>query len=83
MATVRLPQEIEHKLAVVSRTKHKSKSDLIREALDIFFYREESALDSYELGKAYFGRYGSGRGELSREYKEILKRKLHAKQCAY
>ncbi|MDR2428452.1 MAG: ribbon-helix-helix domain-containing protein [Candidatus Margulisbacteria bacterium] len=80
MTTVRLTDEIEHKLEVFSRANHKSKSDLIREALANFFAREET--DSYTLGAAYFGKYGSGNGNLSGNYKKLLKRKLYAKYGA-
>jgi hypothetical protein len=80
MTTVRLTSEIEHKLEIFSRAKRQSKSDLIREALEKFFSGAE--IDSYTAGAAYFGKYGSGNGNLSRNYKKLLKRKLHAKYDA-
>ncbi|WP_041611048.1 hypothetical protein [Treponema primitia] len=36
MASVRLPVEIEQKLAAVSKIRNRPKSDLIREALEFF-----------------------------------------------
>jgi len=42
-------------------------------------FAEEEDMSSYEIGKAYFGKYGSGNGNLSRNYKKILKRKLNGK----
>lgn len=33
----------------------------------------------YELGKALFGKYGSGKNNLSKDYKKPLKGKLHEK----
>ena len=79
MTTVRLPVEMEQKLDSLSRLKHKSKTELIKEALKVFFYQEESEKDSYELGEEYFGRYGSGDGSLSINYKRMLKGKINAK----
>jgi Arc/MetJ-type ribon-helix-helix transcriptional regulator len=79
MTTVRLPTEIEQKLEAVSKTRDKSKSDLIKEALENFFFQEEDQKDSYEIGKTYFGKFGSGNGNYSINYKKALKEKLHAK----
>ena len=79
MTTVRLPLDYEQKLDTLSILKKKSKSELIKEALDIFFHQEESEFDSYELGKKYFGQYGSGDGSLSVTYKNKIKGKINAK----
>ena len=80
MTTVRLPDDIEKRLASLSRTKKKTKSELIKEALEQFFYQQGNEKDSYELGKEYFGQYGSGKGNLSVEYKKLIKEKIHAKR---
>ena len=80
MTTVRLPEDIEKKLTTLSRTKKKSKSELIKEALEQFFHQEGNEKDSYELGRDFFGQYGSGEGNLSVEYKRLLKEKTHAKR---
>ncbi len=79
MTTVRLPLELEQKLEIFSREKHKSKTDLIREALEKYFNFENAEIDSYELGKEYFGKYGSGDGSLSVTYKSKIKAKINAK----
>jgi predicted DNA-binding protein len=79
MTTVRLPIEIEQRLEILAREKHKSKTDLIREALEKFFYQEDSLKDSYELGVEYFGKFGSGDGSLSVTYKAKIKDKINAK----
>jgi predicted DNA-binding protein len=80
MTTVRLPVEIEQKLDFLSKTKHKSKTELIKEALEDLFHQEEFEKDSYELGEEYFGKYGSGDGTLSVNYKKLLKGKIRAKR---
>jgi predicted DNA-binding protein len=79
MTTVRLPLEIEQRLEILSREKHKSKTELIREALENLFHQEESEKDSYELGKELFGKYGSGDGTLSVSYKKKMKEKINGK----
>ena len=79
MTTVRLPTEIESKLTIFAEKRHKSKSEIIKEALTNLFYKEEIEKDSFELGEEYFGKYGSGDGTLSVSYKQKLKDKIHAK----
>lgn len=79
MTTVRLPFEYEQKLDSLSFIQKKSKSDIIKEALDVFFHQEESQVDSFKLGEGYFGKYGSGDGTLSVTYKKKIKEKLNAK----
>jgi predicted DNA-binding protein len=80
MTTVRLPADLEKKLATTSKAEKRSKSELIKEALERYFDRNESEKDSYELGKEYFGAYGSGEGTLSTSYKARIKEKLDAKR---
>jgi len=48
-------------------------------AMIIPFVEDEDNMSSYEIGKNYFGKYGSGNGSLSQNYKKILKRKLNGK----
>ncbi|MCX8110797.1 MAG: ribbon-helix-helix domain-containing protein [Syntrophorhabdaceae bacterium] len=79
MITVRLPKEMEKKLETIARNKNKTKTDVIKEALERLISHEESEKDSYELGKDFFGRYGSGDGLLSITYREKIKGKIHAK----
>ena len=80
MTTVRLPAEYEQQLNALSAQQNKSKSELIKEALDMFFHKEKTEKSSYELGEHYFGRYGSGDGSLSVTYKQKLKEKYNAKR---
>jgi predicted DNA-binding protein len=79
MISARLPQDIEQQLAAAALAKRLSKSELVKEALVQYLGREESELNSYELGDDYFGKYGSGDGNLSRDYKKRLREKIHAK----
>ncbi len=83
MTTVRLPLELEQRLEILSKQKHKSKTEIIKEALENLFYKEEAEKDSYELGKELFGKYGSGDGSLSTSYKEKIKDKINAKRNSH
>lgn len=54
-------------------------SEFIRDAIREKLSREETAPNPYELGKNLFGRYGSGRDDLSTNRKALLQEKLRAK----
>ncbi len=79
MTTVRLPLEMEQRLQILSISKHKSKSDIIKEALELFLKNENEEKDSYELGLEYFGKYGSGNVAPDKNYKKLVKEKIRAK----
>jgi len=83
VTTVRLPAEIRNKLFALSKIKGKTKSDIIKESLELYYEQEENEIDSYTLGLPYFGKYGSGEGDLSTTYKQRIKEKLRAKQNSY
>jgi predicted DNA-binding protein len=79
MISARLPDELEQLLASASRAKHVTKSDIIKEALEQYLRQDIEEKSSFELGEEFFGRYGSGDGSLSQNYKKILRDKIHAK----
>ena len=83
MTTVRLPAETRNKLVALSRNKNKTKSEIIKESLEMYYEREENEIDSYTLGLPYFGKHGSGEGDLSTTYKQRIKEKLRARQNSY
>jgi len=76
ITTARLPSDTRNKLLVLSKVKNKSKSDIIKESLEMYYEKEEHEIDSYTLGESYFGRYSSGKGDLSTTYKKRIKKKL-------
>jgi len=79
MISIRLPQELEEKLASLSASQRVTKSDIVKQALEDYFERYEEARRPYDLGKDLFGKYGSGVGTLSRDYKKRVREKIHAK----
>ena len=80
MTTVRLPTDVRGKLLALSKAKGKTKSDIIKESLEIYYEREENEIDSFTLGGSCFGRYGSGERDRATGYKERIKEKLSARK---
>jgi hypothetical protein len=83
MTKLQLPHETEQKLKSVSKMRQTLSPTLIEEAPESFLFdqipEKTDVEDSYELGKPYFGKYGSGNGDLSTDYKKLLTGKLRAK----
>ena len=76
VTTARLPVDTRNKLLALSRIKGKTKSDIIKESLDMYYEREENEISSYFLGEPFFGRYGSGEKDRATTYKSHIKQKL-------
>lgn len=83
ITTARLPADTRNRLVALARVKNKTKSEIIIDALEMYYKQEENELDSYTLGLPYFGRYGSKTGDLSITYKQKIKEKLRARQNSY
>ena len=83
ITTARLPQDTRIKLLTLARIKNKTKSDIIKESLDMYYEQEAGEIDSYTLGLPYFGKYSLGEGDLSTTYKQRIKEKLRARQNSY
>ena len=79
ITTARLPREISDKLHILARVKGKTKSDIIKESIEMYYAQEENEIDSYTLGEPYFGKYASGESDLSTTYKERVKEKIAEK----
>ena len=79
MFSIRLPKELEEKLALESAQRRVSKSDLVKEALRDYLDKNKPTTDPYTLGKDLFGKQGSGLGDLSVEYKTRVGEKIREK----
>ena len=79
ITTARLPTEINNKLCILARVKSKTKSDIIKESIEMYYAQEENEIDSYTLGEPYFGKYASGEEDLSTTYKERVREKIAQK----
>lgn len=78
--SLRLDKKLENQLSKVANSEGKSKSDLVRTLIAEFLSNKRSQPSSWDLGKDVFGRYGSGKGNLSINRKSILREKLNAKK---
>lgn len=81
MISMRLPADLERKLSATAQSSRVTKTELIRRALVRFFEKEEGRAAPFDLGKDLFGAAASGKGNLSRDYKELLRRSLGAKHA--
>ncbi len=79
MISLRLTIDLEHKLNKISKNENVSKSEIVKRALVLYFEDYHKKQSPYDLGQDLFGKYGSGIGNLSRDYKNILKGKLREK----
>ena len=82
MISVRLDENIENQLNTLAQQKDTSKSKVIKEALVYYFdmlKNENEQKSAYELGSELFGKYSSGRDDLSTTYKQKIKDKINAK----
>ncbi|SDC82069.1 MULTISPECIES: CopG family ribbon-helix-helix protein [unclassified Candidatus Frackibacter] len=79
MISVRLSKELEEKINLLSQQKDLTKSDIVKEALEMYIEKEEEQKKPYELGEEFFGKYGSGQGDLSTQYKKKVSEKINEK----
>ena len=82
MISVRLDENIENQLNTLAQQKDTSKSKVIKEALVYYFdmlKNENEQKSAYELGSELFGKYSSGKDDLSTTYKQKIKDKINAK----
>lgn len=79
MISLRLPQELEDKLAEISSIEKKTKTDIIKESILLYIKEREAAVSPYELGKKYFGKYHSGQTDRSVNHRDIIRNKIKNK----
>ncbi len=79
MLTVRLPGELEKKVKQIATAEGRTKTQIVRTALEAYVKSKDKVDSSYEVGKNLFGRHGSGRGDLSISYKSKVKERIRAK----
>lgn len=84
MLSIRLDNSLESQINFLSQRNHISKSKIIKDALTYYFdmlKKESKEKTPYELGSELFGKYASGKQDLSTTYKEKLKEKINAKNA--
>ena len=65
MITIRLPEEIESQLELITTLEHKTKTEIMRSALSEYLGKRLPEKSAYELGKDFFGKHSSDNGDLS------------------
>ena len=77
MFSVRLDDELDKKIQAFSEKTKATKSEIVREALTEYLEAREAEDKPFDLGQDLFGRFGSGKGDLSTTYKKRIKEKLN------
>jgi hypothetical protein len=76
--SVRLDAQTEEALAEAAAAKGLTKSDFIRLCVTDFLARQEPRARAWDLGHDLFGKAGSGRKDLSKNRKPLVREKIHA-----
>lgn len=79
MITLRLDPNLEQKVSHTAKHLGLSKSELIRKSLVSYIEKVEKK-SPWESGQDLFGKYASGRNDLSSNRKQLLKDKIKAKR---
>ena len=79
MVTIRLSDEIESQLELMTVLEHKTKTEIMKSALSEYIGKRLPEKTAYELGRELFGKYASESEDLSETYKNRLKKKLSEK----
>lgn len=79
MRAIRLPFEFEKKIDQIAEKEYITKTEVIKKALEEYFEGYFSKTSVYELGEDLFGKYGSGVGSLSKDYRKKVREKINEK----
>lgn len=79
MITLRLDSELEKNINHVAHQMGVTKSELIRKSITAFIEKVEKP-SPWELGSDFFGKYASGRDDLSSNREALVKEKIRAKR---
>ena len=78
MITLRLDSKLEQTINELSHQMGLTKSELIRKSITEFITKLEQP-SAWELGNDVFGKYSSGKDNLSTDRKSLIKQKIRAK----
>jgi len=77
--SIRLGDQLEHRLNAVSKRLRVNKSEVVKRSLEAYLDQLEPRKSAYQLGEDLFGADASMAGDVSANYKTLLKQKLRAK----
>ncbi|MBI2505319.1 MAG: ribbon-helix-helix protein, CopG family [Candidatus Latescibacteria bacterium] len=78
--TIRLEPDLQEAVDRAAQAHGLTRSELVRECLQRYLEEQQKKPTPWELGKERFGKYASGRRDLSVDRKKILSEKLRARQ---
>ncbi len=81
MITLRLDPVLEHQVTMTAKNLGITRSEFIRESLADSVQKQQTHT-AWETGKDLFGKYASGQNDLSSNRKQLLKKKIRAKNNA-
>lgn len=81
MLNVRLSDKEEKQLTDYTKLNNIPKSQVVREALAVYFSEKRDVSNPFDIGEDLFGQEGSGRPDGSTSYKSHLKDKLREKHA--
>ena len=79
MLTVRLPDDLEAEVDRIASTERRTKSDIVKDALQQYLAAHQQKRSSYEAGEGLFGIAASGENDRSGAYKRRIREKLREK----
>ena len=77
--SIRLGDQLEHRLGAVSKRLRVNKSEVVKRSLEAYLDQLEPRRSAYQLGEDLFGADASTAGDVSANYKALLGQKLRAK----
>ena len=77
--SIRLGDQLEHRLNAVSKRLRVNKSEVVKRSLEAYLDQFEPRKSAYQLGEDLFGADASTPGDVSANSKTLLKHKLRAK----
>ncbi|MFH1664921.1 MAG: hypothetical protein ABIA77_02120 [Candidatus Omnitrophota bacterium] len=77
--TARCKGRIKERLILISKVENVSMSEIVAKSIKEYYQRHYPDKEFFEKESQYFGRYGSGQGDLSVDRKKYVKGKLHGK----
>jgi RHH-type rel operon transcriptional repressor/antitoxin RelB len=78
MITLRVDKKLEETLKKTAKAKGLTKSEIVRQSL-VEYLSSHSQNNPHKIGEGVFGKYGSGKGNLSTDSEKILRGKLCGK----
>ncbi len=79
MITLRLDPELEQEIINTAKNLGVTKSELIRHSIQDYMKKIEKP-NAWEIGRDVFGKYSSGKGNLSSKRKELIIEEIKAKR---